>query len=129
MNENSIHQQFNNHNPVPFMPTHGVTTGSGYSALPAGRSMRSSKLTKSSMELSSELPTTAVQPVEEASPLRLWPGGWVLYEISTRPWLYSLSKKYKRPITKLLDIPDEEFLALKEKGIDHCRSCLGTSEC
>lgn len=55
-------------------------------------------------------------PVEEASPLRLWPGGWVLYEISTRPWLYSLSKKYKRPITKLLDIPDEEFFALKNKG-------------
>ena len=42
----------------------------------------------------------------------------ILYEISTRPWLYELSKKYQKPITKLRDIPLEEFDNLKENGID-----------
>ena len=42
----------------------------------------------------------------------------VLYEISTRPWLYELSKKYSKPIKKLRDIPDSEFEFLKNKGID-----------
>lgn len=79
--------------------------------------MRSSKLTKSSSDYAlSSLQSRTLQPVEEASPLSIWPGGWILYEISTRPWLYTLTKKYKRPITKLNDIPDEEFLALKDRG-------------
>ena len=42
----------------------------------------------------------------------------ILYEISTRPWLYELSKKYNKPIKKLKDIPLEEFDNLKENGID-----------
>ena len=42
----------------------------------------------------------------------------ILYEISTRPWLYELSKKYKRQITKIRDIPLEEFDYLKENGVD-----------
>ena len=42
----------------------------------------------------------------------------ILYEISTRPWLFELSKKYQRSITKLRDIPLEEFDYLKENGID-----------
>jgi len=78
--------------------------------LQAGRSMRSTKLTTNEQRTS--------QRVEEASTLQIWPGGFALYEISTRPWLYSLSKKHKRPITKLADIPDEEFLALKDRGVD-----------
>lgn len=41
-----------------------------------------------------------------------------MYEISTRPWLYLLSQKYGKTISKLSDIPDAEFLALKQKGID-----------
>ena len=42
----------------------------------------------------------------------------ILYEISTRPWLYELSKKYQKTITKLKDIPLEEFDNLRENGID-----------
>ena len=42
----------------------------------------------------------------------------ILYEISTRPWLYELSKKYSKSITKLKDIPLEEFDYLKENGIN-----------
>ena len=42
----------------------------------------------------------------------------ILYEISTRPWLYELSRKYEKPISKLKDIPLEEFDNLKENGID-----------
>ena len=41
-----------------------------------------------------------------------------LYEINTRPWLYELSKKYGKTITKLRDIPLEEFDYLKENGVD-----------
>ena len=43
----------------------------------------------------------------------------VLYEISTRPWLYELSKKYSKQITKLRDIPLSEFDTLKSYGIDY----------
>ena len=32
-----------------------------------------------------------------------------LYEINTRPWLYELSIKYGKSITKLKEIPLEEF--------------------
>ena len=41
-----------------------------------------------------------------------------LYQISTRPWLYELTKKYQKPITKLKDIPLQEFDILAENGID-----------
>lgn len=41
-----------------------------------------------------------------------------MWEISTRPWLYSLSEKYNKNITKLNQIPEEEFQALRNKGID-----------
>lgn len=42
----------------------------------------------------------------------------IMYEVSTRPWLYELSKKYGRAINKLNDIPDQEFLALREQGVN-----------
>ena len=42
----------------------------------------------------------------------------ILYEISTRPWLYELSNKYNKPITKLRDIPLEEFDYLRDNGVD-----------
>lgn len=42
----------------------------------------------------------------------------ILYEISTRPWLYELSKKYGKSISKLRDIPLEEFDYLKDNGIE-----------
>ena len=42
----------------------------------------------------------------------------ILYEISTRPWLYELSKKHGKEIKKLRDIPLEEFDYLKENGIE-----------
>ena len=41
-----------------------------------------------------------------------------VYEISTRPWLYELSKKYGKSITKLKDIPTEEFDSFAENGVD-----------
>jgi hypothetical protein len=41
-----------------------------------------------------------------------------VYEISTRPWLYELSKKHGKEIKKLRDIPLEEFDYLKENGIE-----------
>ena len=41
-----------------------------------------------------------------------------LYEINTRPWLYELSKKYNKSISKLVDIPLEEFDYLKQNGVD-----------
>lgn len=42
----------------------------------------------------------------------------IMYEVSTRPWLYELSTKYGRAIDKLNDIPDQEFLALREQGVN-----------
>lgn len=41
-----------------------------------------------------------------------------LLEITTRPYLYGLSKKLGRQITKFRDIPDSEFLSWKEKGFE-----------
>ena len=41
-----------------------------------------------------------------------------LYEINTRPWLYELSIKYKKPITRLTDIPLKEFDELAKNGVD-----------
>lgn len=41
-----------------------------------------------------------------------------MYELSTRPWLYSLSLKYGRNISRLVDVPMEEFAAIKQKGMD-----------
>lgn len=32
-----------------------------------------------------------------------------IYEISLRPWLYELTNKYGKSISKLNDIPMEEF--------------------
>ena len=42
----------------------------------------------------------------------------ILYEISTRPWLYELSQKYGKSITKLKDIPTKEFDNLQKNGIE-----------
>ena len=42
----------------------------------------------------------------------------ILYEINIRPWLYELSKKYEKSITKIRDIPLQELDYLKENGID-----------
>ena len=41
-----------------------------------------------------------------------------LYQISTRPWLYELTKKYRTKITKLTEIPLEEFDNLAQNGVD-----------
>lgn len=41
-----------------------------------------------------------------------------LWEISTRPWLYALSLKYNKNITKLSQIPDSEFQDIRNKGMD-----------
>lgn len=41
-----------------------------------------------------------------------------MWEISTRPWLYALSQKYNKPITKLSQIPDSEFQDIRNKGMD-----------
>jgi glycosidase len=63
----------------------------------------------------------SAQHTKTSGPLsaaELWPTGFSMYEISTRPWLYNLSLKYEQPITTLSQIPDEEFLALKQAGID-----------
>lgn len=43
----------------------------------------------------------------------------IIYEISLRPWLYELSKKYNKPIKLLNDIPFEEFTHLKAIGVDY----------
>ena len=45
------------------------------------------------------------------------PSGPLVYEISTRPWLYELSLKYGRTI-KLADVPAAEFQAIADKGMD-----------
>lgn len=39
-----------------------------------------------------------------------------MYEVSARPWLYSLSLKYKQSITSFKQIPDEVFNTLKSQG-------------
>ncbi|CAD8083789.1 unnamed protein product [Paramecium sonneborni] len=42
-----------------------------------------------------------------------------IYELSLRPWLYELTNKYGRKISKLNDIPIEEFQHLKDIGVDY----------
>ena len=42
----------------------------------------------------------------------------ILYEISTRPWLYELSQKYGKSITRLRDIPLAEFDKLKNNNVE-----------
>lgn len=41
-----------------------------------------------------------------------------LYEISTRPYLYLLTQKYGRSITRIRDIPTAEFDDMKSKGFE-----------
>lgn len=41
-----------------------------------------------------------------------------MWEISTRPWMYELSKKYSRNMTNILMIPMSEFHSLKAQGVD-----------
>ena len=41
-----------------------------------------------------------------------------IYQISTRPWLYELSRKYGRNITKLNEIPLSEFDILAQNGVN-----------
>jgi len=41
-----------------------------------------------------------------------------LLEISTRPWLYKLSKTYGRQITSIRDIPMQEFQKYRDMGFD-----------
>jgi hypothetical protein len=41
-----------------------------------------------------------------------------MLEISTRPWLYSLSQKYGRHISKLNDIPQEELQEIVKQKYD-----------
>jgi hypothetical protein len=45
-------------------------------------------------------------------------GGMNLYELSARPWLYSLSQKYQKSITALKDVPDTEWKDIKSWGFD-----------
>ena len=42
----------------------------------------------------------------------------ILYEVSTRPWLYELSQKYGYQI-RLNNIPMKEFQALKNQGVQY----------
>ena len=42
----------------------------------------------------------------------------VIYEINTRPWLYELSVKYKTPITRIENIPLQEFDEIRKNGVD-----------
>lgn len=42
-----------------------------------------------------------------------------IYELSLRPWLYELTNKYGKKISKLNDIPMEEFQNLKNIGVDY----------
>lgn len=41
-----------------------------------------------------------------------------MLEISTRPWLYSLSQKYGRNISKLNQIPNEELVNIAKQNYD-----------
>lgn len=42
-----------------------------------------------------------------------------IYELNTRAWLYDLTQKYSKPITKIADIPFEEFQAIANLGVDY----------
>ena len=41
-----------------------------------------------------------------------------ILQVSTRPWLYGLSQKYKKSIATINDIPEDELMDIKEKGFD-----------
>ena len=58
-----------------------------------------------------------VSTVTAASVPKL-PANPTVLEISTRPWLYTLSKQYGRSIVSLRDIPMEEFQKIRQRGID-----------
>ncbi|EFA77836.1 hypothetical protein PPL_09334 [Heterostelium album PN500] len=45
-------------------------------------------------------------------------GGMMMYELSTRPWLYNLSQQYNQNFTQLSQIPMEEFQKIKSMGFD-----------
>ena len=47
-----------------------------------------------------------------------FPTGGSLYEISTRPFLYHLSQKYGREMTRLSQIPQEELVEIANKGFE-----------
>ncbi len=49
----------------------------------------------------------------------VFPSGVGMYELSTRPWLYSLSQKYSQPITTLSQIPDDELQAIAFKNVTY----------
>jgi len=51
--------------------------------------------------------------MEDSNELLKYPS---MLEISTRPWLYSLSVQYAKNFTRLRDIPLQEFQAIKQKG-------------
>jgi len=53
-----------------------------------------------------------------ASALPELPNNPMVLEISTRPWLYKLSKTYGRQITSIRDIPMEEFKKYRDMGFD-----------
>lgn len=42
-----------------------------------------------------------------------------IYEVSTRPWLYSLSQKYGRNISRLVQVPIQEFQAIANLGVEY----------
>jgi len=48
-----------------------------------------------------------------------FPSGQSVYEISARPWLYALSQKYGRNISRLSDVPTEELKNISAQGFDY----------
>jgi hypothetical protein len=58
---------------------------------------------------------TAQKTAHASAPNAKLPQMW---EISTRPWLYSLSQKYNKNITKLSQVPMSEFQNIRDKGMD-----------
>jgi hypothetical protein len=48
-----------------------------------------------------------------------FPTSTSMYEISTRPWLYYLSQKYNTNIQALADIPQEELVAIANRGFKY----------
>eukprot|EP00753_Platysulcus_tardus_P016998 PLAT618.1.p1 GENE.PLAT618.1~~PLAT618.1.p1 ORF type:complete len:521 (-),score=233.06 PLAT618.1:123-1685(-) len=41
----------------------------------------------------------------------------IVYEISTRPWLYNMTQKYGRQITQLSQVPKQEYQAIADMGV------------
>lgn len=60
----------------------------------------------------------SMSAVSAAPALGALPAHFVMYEQTTRPWLYALSQRLNRPISTVDDIPDSEFVRLRQLGVD-----------